>query len=289
MMNFILVLLIVAMIGTILVSESKYLFSKPVCKNCGVKAVTLPVDISTGKLAKVAEAVKKQTEEIKMLLKQKQSAPKAPELTNPIEHIKASTTVVSGANGLENVIDEDLPFSDFKGVPVAETTVEGMIKGIRPPTYADPRVMNPALAAAPVQFSDPTQFGTFGVTDDVSPAFSTEDKIPKTNAKISSDISVEGYENSYDANGARLVMDGKVVKSECQLPSYQIRNSKHHTQLPMRSLNEPPPMVEDLVDESLFEGLQGYPVNEKLDLLTPPGTATPMSEWAAINYGLTDN
>ncbi|APC25750.1 hypothetical protein BST79_gp237 [Only Syngen Nebraska virus 5] len=276
------------MIGTILLSESKFLFSKPVCNNCGGKPI-VPVDMTVGKMAKVAEAVKKQAAEIRTLLSQKQAAPKAPELTNPIEHIQASTTVVTGSNGAENVIDEDLPFSDFKGVPVAETTAEGMIKGIRPPTYADPRVMNPALAAAPVQFSDPAQFGTFGVTDDVSPAFSTEDKIPKTNAKISSDISVEGYENSYDANGARLVMDGKVVKSECQLPSYQIRNSQHHTQLPMRSLHEPPPKVEDLVDESLFEGLQGYPIDEKLDLLTPPGTATPSSEWAAINYGLTNN
>jgi hypothetical protein len=61
----------------------------------------------------------------------------------------------------------------------------------------------------------------------------------------------------------------------------------------MRSLNEPPPIVEDLVDESLFEGLQGYPVAEtlggQLDLLKPPGTALPSEEWAFLNYGSTNN
>jgi len=54
-------------------------------------------------------------------------------------------------------------------------------------------------------------------------------------------------------------------------------------------LYDPPPQVEDLVDEALFEGLQGFPIDEKLDLLIPPGTAMPMSEFAAINYGLRDS
>jgi hypothetical protein len=78
------------------------------------------------------------------------------------------------------------------------------------------------------------------------------------------------------------------VKSACQLPSYQLRGNKPHTTLPQRSLQEPPAVVEDLVDGELFDGMQGYPVNETLDLLTPPGTATPGSEFAAINYGVYD-
>jgi hypothetical protein len=36
----------------------------------------------------------------------------------------------------------------------------------------------------------------------------------------------------------------------------------------------------------MFDGLAGYPVNEKLDLLTPPGMATPMAEWSRIMYNV---
>jgi hypothetical protein len=227
---------------------------------------------------------------IKELLNDKDSAPNPVQFVDPIEHIAGSTNVVVGANVMENKIDEDLPFTSFDtSVPVESKAADGTIKGIRPPTYADPRVMNPTLAAAPVQFSDPAVFGTFGVTDSISPAFSTPSEIPKTNARTAGNAQFEGFEDALDANGARLVMNGKVVQSACQLPSYQLRNYTPHTTLPQRSLTEPPATVEDLVDGAMFEGLQGYPVDEKLDLLTPPVTATPGSEFAAINYGLRNN
>lgn len=299
MLDTFVVVLIVLMIGTILFSESKYLFSKPTCTRCNQKTDTVsnPTEAKK-KLDKVVDKVKKetkklkamlvnadkQTKEVKILSMQKDSAPEPVQFINPVEHLEASKNIVTGANIMENMIDEDLPFSDYKGLPVVQKDIDGTIQGIRPPTYADPRVMNPTLAAAPVQFDDPAQFGTFGVTDDASPAFSTN--LPKTDARIASDRSFEGFENDLDANGARLVMDGKVVKSACQLPTYQIRNSNHHTALPMRNLYDPPPKVEDLVDEALFDGLQGFPIDEKLDLLIPPGTALPSSEWAAIQYGL---
>jgi hypothetical protein len=284
------------MIGMMVYSESKYLLAKPTCSTCGTKDVKInTMDVKIPKLAlakaqmaKTLESVKRQTEEIKDLLKQSGEAPLPVDFVDPIEHIAGSTTSVVGANIMENKIDEDLPFTEYGGLPVKAPAVNGTISGVRPPTYADPRVLNPSLAAAPVQFSDPAVFGTFGVTDDTSAAFSTTARIPNTNAKIVSKISQEGFENELnglDANGARLVMNGKVVKSACQLPAYQLRGNAPHTSLPQRSLTEPPATVEDLVDGDLFDGLQGYPVNEKLDLLTPPGAATPGSEWASIQYG----
>jgi len=90
----------------------------------------------------------------------------------------------------------------------------------------------------------------------------------------------------YDANGAVLIMDGKIVKSASELPSAQIMGATPHTTLPMRNLHNPPPVIEDLVEGEMFDGLQGYPVNENLDLLTPPGMATPMAEWSRIMYNV---
>jgi len=294
MLDFVVVLLIVAMVTIIGYSESKYLFAKPSCTTCSAPT-TLPAAVPTTlpaikkEFTKALNAVKKQTQDIKNLIAEKKTKSAAPlpvDIIDPVEHLPASKSIVLGANVMENTIDEDLPFSDYKNLPVKAVPADGTIQGIRPPTYADPRVMNPALAAAPVQFSDPAVFGTFGVTDDTSPAFSTPSQIPKTNAQIASDVSLEGFENDLDANGARLVMDGKVVKSACQLPSYQLKGVAPHTSLPERSLFEPPATVSDFVDGEMFDGLQGFPVDEKLDPLIAPGIALPASEWAAINYGV---
>ncbi|AGE55525.1 hypothetical protein ATCVMN08101_081R [Acanthocystis turfacea Chlorella virus MN0810.1] len=295
MLDFFIVLLIILMVSVIGYSESKYLFAKPSCTTCGTSAPAAAAAAGTipaikKEFSKAMQAVKKQTNEIKSLLTKseqvkKAAAPLPVDIIDPVEHVQGSATIVLGANSVENTIDENLPFSDFKTQVVKAAPVDGTIKGIRPPTYADPRVMNPALAAAPVQFPDPAQFGTFGVTDDTSPAFSTASQIPKTNAKIASDVSLEGFEDALDANGARLVMNGKVVKSACQLPSYQLKGVAPHTSLPERSLFEPPATVSDFVDGEMFDGLQGFPINEKLDPLNAPGIALPSSEWAAVNYG----
>ncbi|ABT16207.1 hypothetical protein ATCV1_Z073R [Acanthocystis turfacea chlorella virus 1] len=289
MLDFVIVLLIVLMVTIVGYSESKYLFAKPSCTTCGTGTIGTVPEIKK-EFSKALQAVKQQTNEIKtMLTKSAQStkaaAPLPVDIIAPVEHLPASGSIVLGANAVANTIDEDLPFSDYHNMPVRTVPLDGTIQGVRPPTYADPRVMNPSLAAAPVQFPDPAQFGTFGVTDDTSPAFSTPSQIPKTNAKIASDVSLEGFENALDANGARLVMDGKVVKSECQLPSYQLKGVAPHTSLPERSLFEPPATVSDFVDGEMFSGLQGFPIDEKLDPLVAPGIALPPSEWAAINYG----
>ena len=293
MLDVVIVFLIVAMLAIIGYSESKYLFAKPSCKTCSSGAIpgAMPPTIPAIKkeFTRAIQAVKKQTQDIKKMLTRKgneSSAPSPVDIVDPVEHLPGSSGVVLGANAMENTIDEDLPFSDYKKLPVKAVPVDGTIKGVRPPTYADPRVMNPSLAAAPVQFPDPVAFGTFGVTDDTSPAFSTASQIPKTNAKLTSDAQLEGFEDALDANGARLVMDGKVVKSACQLPSYQLKGVAPHTSLPERSLFEPPATVEDLVDGEMFSGLQGYPIDEKLDPVTAPGIALPSSEWSALNYGV---
>ncbi|AGE57527.1 hypothetical protein ATCVNTS1_087R [Acanthocystis turfacea Chlorella virus NTS-1] len=289
MLDFVIVLLIVLMVTVIGYSESKYMFAKPSCTTCGTGAPSTIPEIKK-EFNKALQAVKKQTSEIKTMLTKsaqvtKAAAPLPVDIIDPVEHLPASGTIVLGANSVANTIDEDLPFSDYHNMPVRAVPADGTIKGIRPPTYADPRVMNPSLAAAPVQFPDPAQFGTFGVTDDTSPAFSTASQIPKTNAKIASDVSLEGFENALDANGARLVMDGKVVESACQLPSYQLKGVAPHTSLPERSLFEPPATVSDFVDGEMFSGLQGFPIDEKLDPLVAPGIALPSSEWASIQYG----
>lgn len=283
MFNLLVTMLIVMIVGYMAYSESKYLFEKPT----GCKAVQIQDTIASAKsaLGKAIAKVTQETKKIKTMLQQKKAVNK--ELFTPIENIQASTNVVMEANAVEDIIEENLPFSSYGGSVKIQKAVNGIIEGVRPPTYADPRTMNPALAAAPVQFSDPAMFGTFGVTDQSSLAFSTKDR--ETNAKIASDRTLEGFDiatDVYDANGAVLIMDGKIVKSAGELPSSQIKDSSPHTSLPMKSLHEPPPIVEDLVEGDMFDGLQGYPVNEKLDLLTPSGLATPMSEWAKIMYGI---
>jgi hypothetical protein len=44
--------------------------------------------------------------------------------------------------------------------------------------------------------------------------------------------------------------------------------------------------VDDFVDGEMFSGLQGFPIDEKLDPLIAPGIALPASEFSAINYGV---
>jgi hypothetical protein len=292
MLNFLITILIVVIVGYMAYAESKYLFGKPTGCNKNVKITTLPATIASAKSAlnKAVTKVKQETQKIKVMLQQKKAAnnaPKALDISNPIEHIQASNTLVMGSNAIEDTIDENLPFAKYEGNFKVQKAVNGLIEGVRPPTYSDPRTLNPALAAAPVQFSDPAEFGTFGVTDQASLAFSTKDAL--TNAAIASDRTLEGFDvatDVYDANGAVLVMDGKIVKNVNELPSAQIMGATPHTTLPMRNLHSPPPVIEDLVEGEMFDGLQGYPVDEKLDLLTPPGMATPMAEWSRINYNL---
>lgn len=297
MLDLIIVFLIAMMVTIMVYSESKYMFSKPTYR-CG-ESKPKNIQAAEQDFSKVISAVKKQTQKLQKMMKQTSTSMDTDgKFVEPIEHIAASPEPVVGANMNENQIDETLPFSDFEGLPVKTEDVDGTIQGVRPPTYADPRVMNPSLAAAPVQFSDPAQFGTFGVTDDVSPAFSTPSEIQKTNAETASDATLEGFENG------GIVMNGKIVESACELPNYQLKGVTHHTTLPQRSLFEPPPTVQDLLTDEIFDGLQGYPVTTKddTDLLTPPGEAKPASEWAfvetpdiaspgsmwsSINYGVT--
>ena len=309
MFNFLITILVVMIVGYMAYAESKYLFGKPSgCKSVQMKDA-LPKTIAAAKSAlnKAVVNVQKETQKVKMMLRQKQAVqnpPKPLDISNPIEYIQASNTLVMSANAVEDTIDENLPFSAYGGSVKVQKAVNGLIEGVRPPTYADPRTLNPALAAAPVQFSNPAMFGTFGVTDQTSRAFSA-----KTNAAIASERTLEGFSamdektsaaiesdnmmeefdiatDVYDANGAVLIMDGKVVRSASELPSAQIMGATPHTTLPMRSLHEPPPIIEDLVEGSTFDGLQGYPVNERGDLLTPPGMATPMAEWSRIMYNV---
>lgn len=312
MLNLLITVLVVMIVAYMAYAESKYLFGKPTgCKTAQLKDA-LPKTISAAKLAlsKAVTNVKKETQKIKTMLQQKKAAnnaPKAIDISNPIEHIQASNTLVMSANAVEDTIDENLPFATYQGNFKVQRAVNGLIEGVRPPTYSDPRTLNPALAAAPVQFSDPAIFGTFGVTDQASLAFSSKDAL--TNARVASDRALEGFSTQdektdaaiesdhmmeefdigtdvYDANGAVLIADGRIVKSASELPSAQIRGATPHTTLPMRSLHSPPPIIEDLVEGDMFDGLAGYPVNERGDLLTPPGMATPMAEWSRIMYNV---
>lgn len=284
MLNWLVTIIIVLIVGYMAYAESKYLFGEPTGCNKRVKHDT--VKTAKSALIKAVSKVKQETKKIKMLLQQKKSAPEAVEISDSVEYIQNTPAVLS-SNAIVNTIDEDLPFSEYAGEVKVLKATNGLIEGVRPPTYADPRTMNPALAAAPVQFSDPAVFGTFGVTDQSSLAFSAEDVA--TNAAIASERRQEGFDvgvDVYDANGAALVMDGRIVKNASELPSAQIKGAKSHTTLPMRNLHKPPPVIEDLVEDEVFDGLQGYPVDERGDLLTPPGMATPMTEWAKINYNI---
>jgi len=262
-------------------SETKFLFAKP----SGCKKIVMPKTITEAKKAlnSAVSKVKAETANIKKLIQNKAPPPKPLLISNPIEHVKATTNVVIGSNAIQDTIDEDLPFADYAGNPIVKKAELGLIEGVRPPTYADPRVMNPTLASAPIQFSDPSEFGSFGVTENL--AFTGDnDKQSTTNAEVTSVRTLEGFEG-YEANGAMLVMDGKIVKDACELPSYQLKGIQPHTTLPMRNLSNPPPVIEDLVENDMFDGLQGFPIDEQIDMLTPPGTATPWSEFASINYG----
>lgn len=290
MFNWLVTILIVAIVGYMTYAESKYLFGKTTgCKAVQMKSIPGTIASAKSALEEAVAKVKQETQKIKMMLQQKAAtnAPQAVYISTPtpIEHIQASASVVVGANANEDTIDENLPFSSYGDSVRIHEEINGIIKGVPPPSYADPRTINPSLAAAPVQFSDPAKFGTFGVTDQSTvAAFSNT-----TDAKVVSERTLEGFDvgpSVYNANGAVLVMDGKLVKSARDLPSYQLKGIAPHTSLPMRSLYEPPPTIEDIVEDGTFDGLQGYPIDEKVNPLTPPGMATPMSEWAHIMYNI---
>ena len=272
MLGIVITLVIAAMVAYMVLCETTYLFSRPTgCMRCGrggCKGCWWGACMGCGRT------------------QCRGCWPKPVVTVDPIEYTEANRDAITLADTLENKIHEHLPFSKFHRLPGVHTTSE-LIGGIPPPKNADPRVLNPSIAAAPVQFSNPAVFGTFGVTDNSSPAFggrANAESNTESNAENASERSFEGFEGM-DANGAMLVMDGKIVTKPSQLPSYQLKDYKHHTVLPMRSLHSPLPRVEDLVEADMFDGLQGYPIDEKGASLTPPGTAKPGSEWASIMYG----
>ncbi len=136
-------------------------------------------------------------------------------------------------------------FQADQGYPVVQYP---KLKFVRPRAsrFADPRVLNPKIAAAPVQFPHPEVLGSYGVTDSVATVWS---------------------DNDFIQGDAR------------RLPRYVPR-----TKLPIRSVKDPLPVEADFVQSE--NGSLGTGPAELVDAdLTPPGTARPMSEWAWINYG----
>ena len=112
MFNLLITVLIVMIVAYMAYAESKYLFGKPTgCKTAQMKD-ELPKTIAAAKsaLSKAVTNVKKETQKIKVMLQQKKAAnnaPKALDISNPIEHIQASNTLVMSANAIEDTIDED--------------------------------------------------------------------------------------------------------------------------------------------------------------------------------------
>ncbi len=138
-----------------------------------------------------------------------------------------------------------LAFQADRGYPVVQYP---KLKFVRPRAsrFADPRVLNPKLAAAPVQFPHPEVLGSYGVTDSVATVWSDNDFI-----------------------------HGEARRRPRYVPK---------TKLPIRSVRDPLPVVADFVQSE--NGSLGTGPAELVDAdLTPPGTARPMSEWAWINYG----
>lgn len=136
-------------------------------------------------------------------------------------------------------------FQAESGYPVVQYP---KLKFVRPhaPRFADPRVLNPKLAAAPVQFPTPQLFGSYGVTDSVATVWS----------------------------------DDEFIRGEARRrPNYVPK-----TKLPIRSTEIPQPVEADFIDTQIGT-LQVGPAALTDAGLTPPGTARPMSEWAWINYG----
>ncbi len=134
------------------------------------------------------------------------------------------------------------PVVQYPSLPLARPAV---------PYSADPRVINPELAAAPVQFPEPRVFGAFGVTDFAAPVWT---------------------------GGA------KPRYIDAENPRQPRARRRARTVLPLRTKAPAKPVEVDFVDADMGS-LQGGPV-ELLDAnLTPPGMARPLSEWAWINYG----
>lgn len=130
------------------------------------------------------------------------------------------------------------PVVQYPGLPFARPSV---------PYSADPRVINPELASAPLQFPEPKVFGAFGVTDSIAPVWTAK----KT----------------------------EYIQGENRKPP-----GPRVTTLPIRTHAPAKPMEVDFVD-SRMGSLKGGPVELVDANLTPPGMARPLSEWAWINYG----
>jgi len=138
--------------------------------------------------------------------------------------------------------DKGYPVVQYPRLPFARPSV---------PRTADPRVINPELAAVPVQFPEPRVFGTYGVTDSVASVWGSKDSAAAT----------------------------EYIKGEAPRP-----HSKRVTTLPLRTHKPASPIGADFV-ESKLGSLRGGPVELVDANLTPPGMARPLSEWAWINYG----
>lgn len=133
------------------------------------------------------------------------------------------------------------PVVQYPDLPFARPSV---------PRSADPRVINPKLAVAPVQFPQPKVFGAYGVTDSVAPVWSAGKPKPE-------------------------YVDGEAIRKPL---------GPRVTTLPIRTTAPAKPVEVDFVNSELGS-LQGGPVELVDANLTPPGMARPMSEWAWINYG----
>lgn len=137
--------------------------------------------------------------------------------------------------------DEAYPVVQYPGLPLARPSV---------PYTADPRVINPELAAAPMQFPQPKVFGAYGVTDSIAPVWTASKTKPE-------------------------YVDGEALRKPL---------GPRVTTLPIRTHAPAKPVEIDFVNSELGS-LQGGPVELVDANLTPPGMARPLSEWAWINYG----
>lgn len=255
MLDIIITLVVIAMVAYMAISEARYLFGKPSgCIRCGRigcgSCIKKKQTNGTIQAARVnlERAVRRIEDETQEIRNMVQK--KAPEPIVAVNPIeRVQANAVSGADSAADTIDEVLPYAAFSA----------------------PRV----TAAPPISstvFSDLATFGTFGVTDDVAFSDDTSDAVPR----------------GYDANGAVIVKDGRVVMDERDLPSYQLKKYQHVTELPLQNISKPLPVVEDLVEGGMFDELQGVPIDENGVAMTPPGTATPGSQFAFLNYSYTN-
>lgn len=250
MLDIIITLVVIAMVAYMALSEAKYLFGKPSgCMKCGrVGCVNCIKKQTNGGVQAAHDSLKRAVVRVENETRQIRNMvqKKAPEPIISVNPIERfRSNAVSGADSAADTIDEVLPFA----------------------AYNAPQVTTAPLISSTV-FSDPATFGAFGVTDDA----------------VFSDDTSGAAPGSYDANGSILVKDGKIVMNERDIPAYQLKDYKHVMELPLRNINNPIPVVEDLVEADMFDGLEGVPIDEEGVAMTPPGTSLPGSQFASINY-----